>query len=172
MRRVWAVSAFAAAVGISIHLLPKARVQPPASAITYSLEGTVAGGRAALGGIAISPDGQQLAYIASDGRNAVLPRNQAPPRYIWLKPVGGGTARVLPITDLPSGIFDLAFSPDGQSLAFRASGGLSCVSVRGGRTTTICQACQAQNAYGLSWGADDRIADAGGEREGVPLGYQ
>lgn len=55
-----------------------------------------------------SPDGQRLAWIASDGTSAQI--------YVrWLK--GGETAR---ITRVPQAPGDLAWSPDGRRIAFTA----------------------------------------------------
>jgi len=55
------------------------------------------GGWGALGGLAIAPDGQRIAYISTDGEGSVSPGNRTSPQYIWLKPVSGGAATRLPI---------------------------------------------------------------------------
>jgi Tol biopolymer transport system component len=127
----------------------------PAPATRFLLDGT---GRAntrgwgSLGGLAISPEGSRVAYIATDDPGGIGPGRQN--HDIWIKPVDGGPATRLRIDDQPIGIHDLAFSPDGQSLVFWAANGLQRVPVTGGPTTVICG---AQRVNGISWGIDSRI---------------
>ena len=61
---------------------------------------------------ALSPDGTQLAFIAL-----------APPRStaIWLRPIAGLDARLLPGTEGASSMF---WSPDGREIAFFAGGSI------------------------------------------------
>ncbi len=64
--------------------------------------------------LAVSPDGEQLAYLGYDG---ILPTDQGV--SLNLIPVGGGKARTL-LTNLLDNLFlsDLVWSPDGQHLLF------------------------------------------------------
>jgi dipeptidyl aminopeptidase/acylaminoacyl peptidase len=59
---------------------------------------------------AFSPDGSQLAYLGEAGEDGL---NQ-----VFVQALEGGTARQL--TDLPSGVLDFAWSPDGSRLVVSA----------------------------------------------------
>lgn len=56
-----------------------------------------------------SPDGGQLAFLRSEGDD---------PAQVWLQPSGGGEAKRL--TDLPKGVSDFAWSPDGKRMVLCA----------------------------------------------------
>jgi serine/threonine protein kinase len=92
--------------------------------------------------IAISPDGRQLAYVASgDG-----------PSQIWLRSLDSVTARPLPGTEDAANPF---WSPDSRSIAFFAgSTRLRRVDVDGGSALTLAAAAPG---VGGTWGSDGVI---------------
>jgi serine/threonine protein kinase/Tol biopolymer transport system component len=92
-------------------------------------------------GLAISPDGARIAYVATiDG---------AP--QITIRPIASLETRVLPGTANAAGPF---WSPDSRSIAFFADGKLKRVEVAGGMPQTIADG--PINAAG-SWGRDGTI---------------
>jgi serine/threonine-protein kinase len=98
-------------------------------------------GRQAL---ALSPDGTQLVYVANN--------------RLFLRPLAGLDARPIQGSELPGGVNNPAFSPDGLSIAFRAEDNtLKRLALSGGAPVTICPV-QGQ-PYGLSW-HDDAIVFA------------
>jgi Tol biopolymer transport system component len=93
--------------------------------------------------LALSPDGSQLAFVA-----------YAPPepRRIWLRPISGLEARVVPGTE---GALSVFWSPDGRSLAFFAGGKLKRIDLPGGAAVPLCDV-PALSAFG-TWGSDSTI---------------
>jgi Tol biopolymer transport system component len=92
----------------------------PAPGSRFVLGGTT------IGGLAISPDGKMLAYTASVNKKTGL----------WVRPLEGGTARLLPGTENAGQPF---WSPNSKSIALvglRTS--LRRVDPAGGMPTTIC----------------------------------
>jgi eukaryotic-like serine/threonine-protein kinase len=90
--------------------------------------------------IAVSPDGNRLAYVAN--------------RRIYLRAFNQSSAAAIPSTEVPSSPF---FSPDGQWLAFwttEGGGVLKKVPVSGGAPVTLCH---ANSPTGASWERNDRI---------------
>jgi eukaryotic-like serine/threonine-protein kinase len=92
-------------------------------------------------GIALSPDGNTAAYVATDKGKAAL----------WVRPLDVSTARLVPGTDDAGLPF---WSPDSKSIAFFAHGKLQRVYLAGGTPQTICDVGQAR---GGSWGDDGQI---------------
>ena len=95
--------------------------------------------------VAISPDGTRVVYASGSGP----PQN----RRLYLRQLGELNATPIRGTE---GGYAPAFSPDGQSVGFRAVPGnpLRRVSVLGGPPTTIVE---PESVEGFSWGADDAI---------------
>jgi Tol biopolymer transport system component len=94
-----------------------------------------------LVGLAISPDGTQLVYVAmSDG----MPR-------LWLRSLNGTTARPLPGTDFAEYPF---WSPDSRSVGFFADGKMKRVDLDGGSPQVLAV---ASNPRGGLWAADGTI---------------
>ena len=98
------------------------------------------------GSVAVSPDGQRLAYVAI--HEGV--------RRLFLREIDEFEAMVIAGTE---DAFDPFFAPDGQWVGFFAEDKLKKVSVRGGPPVTLCDAV---NSRGASWGPDDIIVFAAG----------
>ncbi len=94
--------------------------------------------------LALSPDGQQLAFVAvsTDG----IPR-------IWLRSLNSLTMHPLPGTETAGDL--LFWSPDSRFLAFSAGGKLQKIDISGGPAETICVLSKA--AVGGSWNKDGVI---------------
>ncbi len=90
---------------------------PPSGVFSYSLEGTF---------LAVSPDGSQLAYVASEPGSD---------RRILLRPFSSLEARPIPGTE---GAASLFWSPDGQTIGFFAETALKRVEITGGSSVSIC----------------------------------
>jgi Tol biopolymer transport system component len=92
--------------------------------------------------VAVSPDGQRLAYVmfAADNRPQV-----------WLKRLDAASGQPMPGTDDASFPF---WSPDGRFIAYFAGGKLKKVDASGGPSQTICDAPAGE---GGSWGPDGTI---------------
>ena len=88
--------------------------------------------------VAISPDGNLIAYIANSS--------------LWLRPVDRLEATRVPGTETEAR--SPFFSPDGQWVGFFADGQLKRAPVNGGAPGTLCA---ATIPYGVSWGEDDVI---------------
>jgi serine/threonine-protein kinase len=86
--------------------------------------------------ISWSPDGRVLAFIGATGRL----------RQVYLRDLASDEARAVAGTD---GAAALAFSPDGEELAFWSEGALRRVKTTGGPVARICD---AGTVNGLSWG--------------------
>ena len=95
--------------------------------------------------VAISPDGTRVVYASGSGP----PQN----RRLYLRQLEELDATPIRGTE---GGYAPAFSPDGQSVGFRAVPGnpLRRVSVVGGPPTTIVE---PETVEGFAWGADDSI---------------
>jgi len=151
--RVLAVSAASMAVlaavflaGMSFRLrpVPAARLGTVRFTVPPPVGGTF--GSVDLGSLflALSPDGNQLAFVATGGT--------AQPR-IWLRPVSAIDAQLLPGTE---GATSLFWSPDGRSLAFFAGGKLKRLDLSNPTAVVICDVPTGVGVSG-TWGADNHI---------------
>jgi Tol biopolymer transport system component len=104
------------------------------------------------GGIALSPDGSMVAFVATSAGKAQL----------WIRRLDSIDARPLPGTD---GAFYPFWSPDGQWIAFFTPAKLMKIGVAGGAPQTIC--ATIPRALGGSWGADDQIVLTGAQNDGA-----
>jgi eukaryotic-like serine/threonine-protein kinase len=95
-------------------------------------------------GFAISPDGLNLAYVAStptpDSKSA-----------LWIRPMDSLHARLLPGTEAAGFPF---WSPDGRYIGFFAGGKLKRIDAHGGPPAIICD---APDGRGGSWNQQDDI---------------
>jgi Tol biopolymer transport system component/predicted Ser/Thr protein kinase len=137
---------FAAVVtGLTIWNLKPAPSLPPRP-VTRTVITLPAGQRlAALDepAIALSPDGNRLAYIAAQGNG--LPQ-------LYLRAMDSPEAKLIPGTE---GAVNPFFSPNGQWVGFFAGNKLKKVSVSGGAAVTLGDAGTPQ---GASWGSQGMIA--------------
>ncbi len=84
-------------------------------------------GITALGRVAVSPDGRQLAFTArSEGR-----------LMLWVRPLDSASAMPLNGTE---GAVSPFWSPDSRSIGFFAQGKLKRISISGGPAQTLCDA--------------------------------
>jgi eukaryotic-like serine/threonine-protein kinase len=93
--------------------------------------------------LALSPDGSQLALIAATPPN---------PSMIWLRPISGLEARVVPGTEGARSVF---WSPDGRSLAFFAGGKLKRIDLPAGAAVNVCDVPPSVTSG--TWGRDGTI---------------
>ena len=93
---------------------------------------------------ALSPDGRQIVYAASDQKASRL----------WLRSLATTTAQPLAGTEGATNPF---WSPDGQSVAFFAGGALKRLDLGGGGPRTLAP---ATNGAGGAWNANDVIVFA------------
>jgi eukaryotic-like serine/threonine-protein kinase len=94
--------------------------------------------------VALSPDGKTLALVAYS--------EQANKNVIWMHPVGGRGATVLPGTE---GAFYPFWSPNGRSLGFFADGKLKTIDAVAGRSAQVL--ADAPFGRGGSWNRDGVI---------------
>ena len=95
--------------------------------------GAIGGNRNAT--LALSPDGRQLAFTASDTSGHTM---------LWIRALDALNARPLP--DTQDAVSPL-WSPDGRWLAFVANDALKRIEIATGRVTTVCNAAWAAGAW-------------------------
>ncbi len=136
----------AGALAAYVYLSGGGSAAPPASRTSILLpEGLRFPGAGELGGIerfAISPDGRQVAFVATDPNG-----NQV----LWLRPLDSLAARPLQGTD---GALSPFWAPDSRRIGFVARGQLKTITPGGGAPTVV--ASPASNTSG-SWNSDDII---------------
>jgi serine/threonine protein kinase len=91
---------------------------------------------------ALSPDGSQLAFIATSPSGA---------SSIWLRSLSKPTARAVPGTDEPRSLF---WSPDSRSIAFVAGGTLKRLDLAGSSAVPLCDVSDGNGVSGTpgTWG--------------------
>ncbi|HEU4386297.1 MAG TPA: protein kinase [Blastocatellia bacterium] len=130
------VSSVLAVALLSLGVAWLRRAEPPAShTVRFSL---FAPEKSSLvePSFALSPDGQQLAFSATDATEKTL---------LYVRPLNSFTAQPLPGTEDAMLPF---WSPDGRSVAFFSGGKLKRIEVSGGLPQTLCD---ASLAVGGSW---------------------
>ena len=102
--------------------------------------------KATIGGnsipLAISPDGQRLAFIATHEGN----------QAVWVRSLDSLSAQ--PLAGTEGAAASIFWSPDGRFIAFFTNGKLKKVNVSGGLTQTICDEAEPR---GGAWNRDDVI---------------
>jgi eukaryotic-like serine/threonine-protein kinase len=111
------------------------------------------------GPVAVSPDGQKLAFVARTAEGVDL---------LWVRPLDAPSAQPIAGTE---GAFYPFWSPDNQSLGFFAGGKLKTVSALGGPALTLCDATGPRGAtwggegtilFALTWGGLQSVPASGG----------
>jgi len=141
----WALGFLAAAItGVAVWTLKPS----PSKPVTRTAINLPPGQRLAGFGdlaLAISPDGSQLAYVATtEGAGGET-------RRIYLRRMDSLEANPIPGTE---GAVDPFFSPDGQWLGFFAGGKMQKISVNGGAAQTLADDSTPE---GASWGSQGTI---------------
>jgi Tol biopolymer transport system component len=138
----WILAAVAAGVAVAaLHRLGASRkapgvaihfsVPPPANwAFAYSVDTTF---------LAVSPDGLQLAYVASQAQGE---------RRIFVRPLSAPEARPIPGTE---GARSLFWSPDNRSVAFFTDDKLKRIDLSGGAAVPLCDVSPGIGFSG-TWG--------------------
>jgi eukaryotic-like serine/threonine-protein kinase len=135
----------AVAAGAAIWMLRTPAPQPVAR-FSFSLPDGLVLSAAGRHSIAISEDGQRMAFVANS--------------RIYYRLLSELDAKPIPGTDGFQSVTSPAFSPDGLSLAFFAVSdqALKRIVVTGGSAVTICP---ATNPYGLIWTPDGIVFGQG-----------
>ncbi|MEP6995936.1 MAG: protein kinase, partial [Acidobacteriota bacterium] len=153
----WAVAAALAVVAAAALLL---RPAPPRSSPALVRFGVAPPENGAFnyrpGGtfIAVSPDGSQIAYVASDARSG--------PR-IWVRRLSALGAAPIPGTEGASALF---WSPDSRSIGFFAGPKLKRVDLAGGAAVPICDVPAANDKSG-TWSQSGGILYASGQSTAI-----
>ena len=103
-------------------------------------------------GLALSRDGQKLAFVAG----TPAPRG-ARSRQIYVHSLEQGTTRPIPGTEGATGP---VFSPDGRWLAFVHSSSLKRVELDGGKPITLYESGNIYAGHGVDWGANEFLVFA------------
>ena len=148
---IWMRVALAAlAVLAGILLLSRARKPPPVAGPTRFLVDTSSSAsffsRAPVTGLAVSPDGRRIAFVAGSASRFRL----------WVRSLDEVEPRALPGTEWAASPF---WSPDGRQVAFFAGGKLQRIAVAGGPPQVVCEAL-----FGASgtWSPEGVILIGGG----------
>ena len=94
------------------------------------------------GGVALSPDGRTLAFVATDANGE---------RQLWIRSLDSSRAQPL---DGTAGASDPFFSPSGAEVAFFANDQLKRIAIGGGAATVVCE---AGAGAGGTWNGDGVI---------------
>jgi Tol biopolymer transport system component len=113
--------ALAAAIGAAI------RYAHRAAALSRPMRASIVlPEKTALRGVAVSPDGRRLAFVAREASGNNL---------LWIRPLDSLAAQPLPGTENPSFPF---WSPDSRFIGFFADGKLKKIDASGGPPQTLC----------------------------------
>ena len=126
-RWLWGLvgASLALGLGVSAVVTRLSRSPAPMSTLRLTLDAPAGTEFVDDNGLAISPDGRLVAFVArsSDGIK------------LWVRSLSSSTARELPGTD--DAVFPF-WSPDSRSLGFFAAGKLKRIDLAGGAPTVIC----------------------------------
>jgi eukaryotic-like serine/threonine-protein kinase len=142
----WAVAALLAAGTITGYLMQRAPVTPPATPLQFTI--AAPGGSPFGVGLAVSPDGDNVAFRASgaDGQ-----------ARLWIRSLSSVESR--PLAGTEGGAFPF-WAPDGRRIGFFAEGKLRKIDLVTGQVLTICDASALQFGGGGTWNTDDVIVFA------------
>lgn len=153
-RRAWIVATACCIAALIFGSLLYLRHAPePPRAVRFSLfppdkwvlAGTGAVTTGASAPVAISPDGQRVAFVAASAEGKTL---------LWIRSLDALTAQELAGTEGATSPF---WSPDSRSLGFFTGGKLKKIDVSGGPPITLCD---AQDNRGGTWNRDGVIVFA------------
>jgi Tol biopolymer transport system component len=94
--------------------------------------------------LALSPDGAQIAFVAT-------------PLRLYLRSMSGAL-RAIAGTESFDRIVEPVFSPEGDWIAFYADSSIKKIAIGGGAAVTICPAI---SPYGMNWGSDGIVVGQG-----------
>ena len=146
------LTSIAAAVAFWIFAPPPAHVQKRVTRTVVPLPPNHELYLDSISSIAISPDGEHVAYIARQGNS----------RQLYLRAIDELKGKAIDGTEGAIGFF---FSTDSQWVGFYGGGNLMKVSTRGGAAITI--AAVGGDPWGASWGPDGRIVFTLGPGSGL-----
>lgn len=119
--------------------------------------------RLEAGGMAVSPDGRSIVFVASDVAPAGMPPAAGGPRRLYLRRLDSSEPAAIPGTEGARAPF---FSPDGESVGYFTSSALMKVSLQGGAPTRLTGTPPVTR--GGAWLPDDSIVVA--PTQSSPLG--
>jgi Tol biopolymer transport system component len=149
-RRGWRLGAAGAAVGLAAGILlatlwmGRTATGRPAPALTQ-LAVDLPAGSGLVRGLAISPDGRQIA-LALRGADGEL--------ALWVRPLDSLEARKLPGT---AGARFPFWAPDSRRIGYFTPQGLAWTDLAGGPPFEVAPTSTVENVRGGAWGADDVI---------------
>ncbi|HEY3177093.1 MAG TPA: protein kinase [Candidatus Polarisedimenticolia bacterium] len=153
----WALVAIVVIVALAAWLRPDATPHPAPAPIRFLLSpptGRQFFNPVEINSMALSPDGSQIAFVASDPTDGTR---------VWLRPLSAVEARPLEGTE---GAVSVFWSPDGQSMAFFAGDKLKRLDLRGGAPLTLCNVQEVIGHSG-TWGRDGNILFASSQGEAI-----
>ena len=143
----WFVAAIAAACAVTVSTVVALRFHAGNAADRTVRLALLPPERTAFDSLALSPDGRQLAFTATDAEGR---------SHLWLRPLDAPEAK--PLSEGDDAQFPF-WSPDSRFVAFVADGPLKIVRVDGGRMDVVCDV--ASGLRGGSWNRDGTIILAG-----------
>jgi Tol biopolymer transport system component len=147
----WAAATICAAIAAGALVRGGGRGAAPASPVRFSVsrpENGEFGYQAEGNFLAVSPDGLQIAYVASDPKGG---------RRVWLRPLSALSGRPIQGTEEASSIM---WSPDGRSIGFFAGDKLKRVDLAGGAAVPICDVPIGGGGKAGTWGRTDILFTA------------
>ena len=108
---------------------------PPGGEFEFSVEQTF---------LAVSPDGSQLVYAATDSEGV---------ERLWIRPISALEGRPVPGTE---GAVSVFWSPDGRSIGFFSGSKLKRLDLPAGAPVAVCEVLAGGGKSG-TWGADGII---------------